>query len=546
MSGADTQAFDVVVVGSGAAGLFCAIAARKLGLAAIVMEKDSKFGGGSAISAGMLWVGANHLNARANESPDSPDEVATYLRYVGADGLDPRRMQVFVDEAPQALKFFEDLGLPFRLTNLPDHYYGVTDGGKMRGRVVDLPPISANALGSYRDDVVLPAGKLYRIGGSQVQALGGPNSLEAWNAACDAERESPDMRGAGAGLISWLIKLAIESGVVLRSNAGVARLQVENGRIVGVVTSRGNEIKATQGVVLATGGYESNPDLVRIYDPLPGWQSMFPESLTGDGLIIATEHGAAIATISNNLSIFLGFRNPDEAPGGTALCRLSGIQELIAPHTVVVNRAGHRFADETFFQAVAPILRAFDPKTRVLPNLPAFLIFDQQYVASHSFAGRRPGDAIPSWVPRADNLADLADELGIDAEAFAATVARFNADAADGRDSQFSRGETPWGQSRFNARQTLGTIAMPPFYGIELHPTALCSAGLHTDTTGRVINVRDQPMPGLFAIGNAAARKETGSGYQTGFSLGSAMTFGLIAARNLAKTKTGDEGEGVI
>jgi 3-oxosteroid 1-dehydrogenase len=244
--------------------------------------------------------------------------------------------------------------------------------------------------------------------------------------------------------------------------------------------------------------------------------------------------------VSNNLSIFLGFRNPEERPGGTALCRLSGIQELVAPHTIVVNRAGRRFADETFFQALAPSLRVFDPKTRTQPNLPCFLIFDRDYSARHSFAGRAPGAPIPDWVPRADTLPALAEKLGVAADGLVVTVARFNRDVAAGADSEFQRGETPWGQLRFKPGQTLGAIATPPFHGIELHPTALASAGLRTDCEARVLDMRGAPLEGLFAIGNAAARKETGSGYQTGFSLGSAMVFGLLAARALASTHAAD------
>jgi 3-oxosteroid 1-dehydrogenase len=261
---------------------------------------------------------------------------------------------------------------------------------------------------------------------------------------------------------------------------------------------------------------------------------MFPDTLSGDGLLMAQEHGAAIETISNNLSTFLGFRNPDENPNGTATCRLSAIQELIAPHTMVVNREGRRFADETFFQAVAPVLRHFDPKRRTMPNLPCFLIFDVQYGTKQSFAGREPGATIPDWVPRDETLEGLARKLGIDAVGLARTIERFNVDTQVGSDSEFRRGETPWGQSSFSARDTLGSIAKPPFYGIELHPAALASAGLRTDINTRVIDVRGRPITGLYAVGNVTARKETGSGYQTGFSLGSAMTFGLVAARNLA------------
>ena len=109
----------------------------------------------------------------------------------------------------------------------------------------------------------------------------------------------------------------------------------------------------------------------------------------------------------------------------------------------------------------------------------------------------------------------------------------YNADAAKGIDSAFHRGETPRGLTRFAPGDTLGSIEQAPFYGIELHPTSLASAGVLADQRGRVLHVRGMPIPGLYAIGNAAARTETGSGYQTGFSLASAMTFSLLAVRHM-------------
>ena len=529
---------DVVIIGSGAAGLFCAVAAQALGLRCTVLEKAAQFGGGTAGSAGLLWVGANHLIA-ADGGSDSAQDVIDYLHYVGSGGLDEAKMHRFVREAPGALQFFAQQGLPFRLTKFVDHYYGVAPGGKLEGRIVELPPISGRLLGSLGDAVALPAGPLYRLAGSESFALGGANNPRTWDAAARRERDDPDLRGAGAGLVTWLLKLAADGGTVLRTGTAVDRLSSTGGRVTGVVTTDGTRIAARHGVVIACGGYESNPALVDRYEALPGWQSMFPETLTGDGLIMAGEHGAAIDTIANNLSIFLGFRNPDERPGAVAVCRLSGIQELIAPHTMVVNRSGRRFADETFFQAMAPSLRIYDPMARTQPNLPCFLIFDHAYVAAHSFGGRPPGAPIPPWVARATTLAALAAQLGLPAEDVTATARRFSDDVRSGSDTEFHRGETPWGQLRFNAQQTLGTIEQSPFYGIELHPTALASAGLRTDTDGRVIDVRGRRMDGLYAIGNAAARKETGSGYQTGFSLGSAMAFGMIAARSLADKKQG-------
>jgi 3-oxosteroid 1-dehydrogenase len=527
------RGYDVVVVGSGCAGLATAVAASELGLECLIVEKAAKLGGGTSVSSGYVWIGANHLNEAAGGA-DSTEAVRAYLRYVGADGIDQDRMETFVAEAPGALRFFEAAGIPFRLTGRIDHY-GMAPGALTGGRIVEVPPIDASQLGAHGDSVLLPAGKLYRLGGSEAIALGGPNKPATWDAAAKVEREQPGLRAGGAGLVSWLVLLAAKRGVTMVPNTAADRLTIEDGRVTGIVTAEGEAIAARCGVVIASGGYESNPEMVRRYEALPGWQSMFPESLTGDGLIMATEHGAALHVIGNNLSVFLGFRNPDEAPDGTAVCRLSGTQELPSPHTLVVNRHGRRFADESFFQAIAPRLREFDVQAREQPNLPCYLIFDQQYSDTHSFGGRPPGAAIPSWVSRADSLASLAAQLGVDAEGLAATVQRFNADARQGTDSRHGRGASPWGLTRFDPSSTLGTIERPPFYGIRLHPTALASVGLLTDRSAHVINVRGKPIPGLYAVGNAAARTETGSGYQTGFSLASGLTFGLIAARDMAR-----------
>ncbi|HEY8611647.1 MAG TPA: FAD-dependent oxidoreductase [Roseomonas sp.] len=531
------RGFDMVVVGSGCAGLATAIAAREFGLDCLVLEKADRLGGGTAISSGLLWVGDNHLQAAAGGT-DSPKAVKAYLRYVGADGIDTARMETFVAEAPGALRFFEAAGIPFRLSPRIDHY-GMAPGASSGGRLVETPPIDAEDLGEHRDRVLLPAGPLRYLGGREAVALGGPNRPATWEAAAEAGRARPGVRGSGAALVSWLVRIAAQRGVMIRTSTAAERLTVEDGRVTGVVTVDGETIATRRGVVLASGGYESNPDLVHRFEALPGWQSMFPESLTGDALVMATEIGAAVHVIGNNLSLFLGFRNPEEAPGGTAMCRLSGTQELPAPHTIVVNRAGRRFADESFFQAVAPRLREFDVRRREQPNLPCWLIFDAAYARAHSFGGRPPGAAIPAWVPRAASLTALAAELGIAPDGLTATVESFNADARRGVDSEYGRGATPWGLSRLNPSTTLGTIEEPPFYGIRLHPTALASAGLLTDTAARVMHVRGRPIPGLYAVGNAAARTETGSGYQTGFSLASGLTFGLLAARDMTQTASG-------
>jgi predicted oxidoreductase len=80
---------------------------------------------------------------------------------------------------------------------------------------------------------------------------------------------------------------------------------------------------------------------------------------------------------------------------------------------------------------------------------------------------------------------------------------------------------------------TLGTISNPPFYGIELHPSSLSSAGLLVNASAQVLSQRRKPIPGLYALGNTAAHTEFGAGYQAGYSLASSMTFAYLAVENM-------------
>jgi 3-oxosteroid 1-dehydrogenase len=376
-----------VVIGSGAAGLFSAIAVQHLGLRTLVLEKAPTPGGGTAISSGPMWLGNNHSNL----TPDPPEDVAAHVFFVAA---------------------------------------------------------------GEHDEARLATARCASVG-----------------------RRHPPQRAAD-------------------------RLLSDASGVTGVALADGEKIAAHRGIILAAGGYESNPGMVANFENLSGFQSMFPDTIAGDRLRMAREIGAEVKLIHDNHAVFLGFRNPDDRP---SVCRLSGILELCARHTIVVNRAGERFADETFFQAIAPTLGLFDVKARRQPNLCCFLIFDSQYGGNASFAGRPPGAPIPAWVPHAETSAALAAELGIDPAGLSGMLDRFNTDVRGGRDRQSHRGEASWDQMRVGA--SLGPLDRPPFFRIERHPIALGSAGLLVDPHGLTIHVRGHAIPGLYAVGNAAAQR---------------------------------------
>jgi hypothetical protein len=304
--------------------------------------------------------------------------------------------------------------------------------------------------------------------------------------------------------------------------------------------SDGAVLAARKGVVLATGGYEWNADLMADFDPIPGLQPLSPASSTGDGLIMGAEIGAAIRRIQNNLSLMLGFYLVPDEPSHEPIQCMAGISEMCSPHTLVVNKAGQRFADESYFQSVVPALRKFDTLRHAYANLPCFLIFDQQFAKSYSLAHLPVGAAVPASVARADTIPGLAAKLGIDTIGLDRTVERFNGFAATGTDEDFQRGALRWRLADRSAEgrknTSLGALDQPPFYGLELRPSlGTTSAGLLTNAQGQVLHQRRHPIAGLYASGVVAARNEIGAGYQAGINLASGMTFSYLAVKHMLR-----------
>jgi 3-oxosteroid 1-dehydrogenase len=538
------EVFDVVVVGSGIAGVSTALAARDAGLRPVLLEKADKLGGGTSFSMGGIWIGMNHLMLAAGYK-DSRDEVLSYMRFVGAEETDDERLLAYVDRGPEALKFFEDLGVRFRISRgLTDHYFGVAPGSVAEGRCLNTEFIAATDLGKWQDSILIPRDTPIEVNSEELFSWGGIANINNWPKDILEERRRNKIRTRGVGVITHFVKQLLARGVMIKRGTRALSLVTENGRVTGVVTDKGR-IAGTRGVMLACGAYESNPAMAQAYEGLPGFLSMFPPTIDGDGMVMGAELGAQTRTIRNNLAVFLGFNIPGKHPGEEPLFRIVGISEMFCPHTMVVNREGQRFADETYFQNMVPSLRRYDVKKHRHANLPCYLIFDQQYIDGFSFIDAPRGSEVPAWVSRAGSLEGLAAKLKIDPTGLSSTVERFNAFARKGVDEDFHRGEAAWCLAKKDvwkptrddekyASPTLGTLRIPPFYGVELHPSVFASGGLVANASAQVINQRAAPIPGLYAAGNNAVHTEYGVGYQAGFSLGSGMTFGYLAARHMA------------
>ncbi len=535
---------DVVVVGAGAAGCAAALAASERGLSALVLEKGEKAGGGTAYSSGGLWMPCNHF-ARAAGIADSVDEAAQYLRFLAAGYQREENLQAYVDNAAAALRYYEGLGLEFQLIrNVPDIYFGMAPGAKAEGRMVEIKLFPGHALEAWRDKVMVSPFTLTRATFDEAVRWGGRGSYAGWDPALQEERRRADMRALGAGLAAAFVKALLERDVPILLAAPARRLIVADGGVAGVVAAiEGSErrLRARRAVILAAGGYEGNPALIETYEDLRDLRNMFPDTITGDALIMAAEIGARVRVIPRSLALFLGYDIP-AGDGRKAMFRNAGTSELPQPHSMIVNRAGRRFGDEAFFQKLQNGLRDFDVATHSYRNLPCFWIFDRQYARKYSIGGRPIGE-VPAFFARAETPEALAAALGIDGAGLRLELARFNGFVAAGLDADFGRGRENWSRNYSgdftSANPNLGSIEEPPYYGIRLQLAGMSSAGLLANAQAQVMDQRDRPIPGLYALANCTAGVEFGIGYQAGLTLGKGLIFAYLAARQIAAAARG-------
>lgn len=542
---ADEQTYDIICVGSGAAGCAAALSAVRHGLKVCLVEKSARLGGGTAYSYGGLWVGANHLQEKEGIA-DSLDEAREYLEFLAAGQAVAENLETYITETPRVLRAYEDFGLKFRIIHgVPDHYFPDAPGAKLAGRTLEVVPAHRSSVGPWANSLAqgpyIPPG----VSWTDAIAWGGFGNMKDWDPDVLAACAESGLVGAGEGLIVQLVAGLVARDVPIIADFQARELIVEDKRVTGLrgsVAGAETVLHARLGVILATGGYEANPELVRQFEGNLDWLSVFPPEIQGDGLKMGTEIGAALFRVPVNLCVMLGYRVPSETPGEPDTFRNAGIRGMY-PHSMLVNRAGSRFADESRFQYVIAAMRHFDPGTHSHLNDPCFLVFDSQYLARYSFAARAPGAPPPPWLKRSDTLAGLAEQLGIDPAGLEQGAERFNGHAAEGVDPDFDRGLSEWSQSstgdlRHGVNPNLAPVQEPPFYGVPLCQSGMRSAGLLTDTNGRVMHVTGRPIDGLYACGNAAAPTEYGVGYQAGLTLMSGLLFGYRAARHAAGLPT--------
>ena len=539
--------FDVVVAGSGAAGMTAALTAADLGLSVVVIEKAGAFGGSTARSGGGIWAPGNAV-LRAAGVTDTPGQARAYLAHVAGADVPAERQQALLEHGPAML----DLVLattPLRLAWVPGYadYYPEAPGGLARGRSVEPVPFDSRRLGAELAHLArpyLPSPVAITQAEYRWLSLGPRHPRAIWAAARVAGRAARGrLRGhrvlsLGQALAAGLRAGLLARGVPVWLDTPMTGLEVRDGRVCGVRATRGGEpvlILARRGVLVATGGFERNEEMRRRYQRAGSEWTTGAAGNTGDGIRAGLDLGGAVALMDD------AWWGPSIAlPGGPYFC----LAERSLPGCILVNGAGQRFVNES-----APYVDAvhamYDANTAQNPHIPAWLVFDQRYRDRYVFAGLPPRKALPRrWyaagaVVRAEDLAGLARAAGVEADGLAKTVTRFNEFAAAGRDEDFGRGDSAYdryyGDPRRRPNPNLAPLDRPPFYAVKIVPGDLgTKGGLRTDEHARVLRADGTAIEGLYAAGNASASVMGHSYAGAGATIGPAMTFGYIAVLTMA------------
>ncbi len=534
--------YDVVIVGSGAAGLSAALRAGHLGAKVLVIEKAPIIGGTTAMSGGCIWVPNHHHQARLGVQ-DSADDAMNYIRAVSPAGwhnAEEPLWQAFVDEAPQMLRFVEDqTPITFNPNRDPDPYAEVK-GGKAFGRNVSAGPIRAVQAGAWKDKIRRPAVNV-ELSYEEVVDTFFYAQPKRWTLRFAPRlfwRRLWDKRTRGNALTIGLLRGCIDAGVTIWAETAAKHLIVHEGVVTGIDVERVGDALAVaaKAVILASGGFEWNPEMMAKFFPGPVEWTASPDTNTGDGQCMAEAAGAQLDHMDQ--ALIMG-TTPVEYEGRTH----HGLPaaDYFLPYSMIVNKHGKRFINEKQMN-VGLAFDERDPRTGEPLHLPAWRIYDGQFAAKYPHA--LPKKGVEGNHFRADTLAELAAQIDVNPTGLVETAARFSEFARAGVDEDFGRGATIWDRNRggdpdHKPNPTLGTIEKAPFYAMPFKASFLATkGGARTDTKARVLKPDGTVLPGLYAAGNVTANSFGSKGVGAGTTLGPCLTWGYIAGGNAAKSLT--------
>ena len=449
--------YDVIIIGSGAAGLAAAVAAADAGASTLVVEADTQVGGSSRLSGGHFYAAGTSVQEEAGVIGDTADAMFEHYMTLNQWLVDPAVVRKYCDLSAPTFEWVKDLGVKFPKEGVYPSGVGSTARGHQ------------------------PEGS----GEAVVQVLDGHRS---------------------------------HKGVDIVMDSRVSELLTdEDGRVVGIKIG---EDQATCGaVIMATGGFGANPEMIEKYYPEAAatgdWRWYIgTEGAQGDGIKLGESVGAVVDGHNRGLLLVTPGFGRD-------------LEVLLPGWLIMVNQQGRRFADES---APYTVLGGLIQKE----GGHAFAVFDE---TARSEAKPSPISQA-NWVDdvlaqkadegrihRADTLEALAASMEVDAEGLRGTIERYNADVAAGTDSAFFK------------EHGMCSVLKAPFYGVELRPAIVCwtGTGVRVNSDTCVITKSDKPIPGLYAAGETIGNLHGDRYVGGGGSFGPCLVFGKLAGEMAAK-----------
>ena len=553
------KSWDVIVIGSGAAGFAAAVTACCKGLSVLMLEKAPQFGGTSAISGGAVWINDSD-QARAQNKSGSPEAMQTYLQtIIGAENYRPEVVDAFITAGREALAFLEKEGaVKYSLRPLSPDYYPDEPGAVDGGRALEVVEFDGRRLGARFRDLRSPPPGMLLFGGMMVNRVDIQHFLDmrrslrsfVWCSRLllrfgrDRLKYPRGTRLAmGNALIARMAALAFEKGMALELGVNVQALIADEGRITGVTVEQGGETRTLQarcGVVLAAGGFAAG-ELAAQFRPRTGEHyTMSPPTNDGAALrLAAAVHAQEGAALPSNF-----FWAPV-----SVLRRADGSEERFPhlvtdrakPGVIAVNQRAVRFVNESnsYHYFASAMQQSPD-------NAPCYLICDAVAMRRYGLGLARPAPVNnralveAGYLHQADSLAALAGQLGLDPQQLMDTVARYNRDAESGVDGEFGKGGNSYNRALGDPGHRPNTCNAPlreaPFYAVTLYTGDLgTSRGLVTNGHAQVLNQQNAPIPGLYAVGNDMDSMMAGTYPGPGITLGPALTFGYLSAAHMAQ-----------
>ena len=545
--------YDVVVMGSGAAGMTAALAAAKRGLKVAVLEKASQFGGTTAVSGGGLWIPESPQAVEAGVD-DSKQKALGYVLGVVGNRAERELIEAYIETGPEMVEWMEDnTSVHFLLSPPSSDWYPDVEGAMHEGRLLAPEEFDGKALNGNLDRLSKPREEFNAPGGMMIDLfdlpyiarLPRPGAL--WHMAKIAIRFSRDKKKYGRGtrltmgtaLAGRLFKSALDAGVDLFENAPVEQLLTVDGRVTGVVATidgKSTQVGASKGVVLASGGFSANEQMRKAHIPYAEHHvSILPYTNEGDGINVATQAGAAMGA-ENHVNAVWAVVSKHQREDGY-LERYAHLIDMSKPGCIAVDKQGKRFANEASVHFVEDM--------HATGNVPAHIVANAKFVKKYGMGLVLPGGGkikemvASGYLKTGKTLADLAQAIGVDAAGLEATVAKVNADAKTGKDTQFGKGDTlidqEIGDPNHRPNPCFGPVGEGPYYAIEIFPgDGSTTVGVKIDAQARVVREDGQPVPGLWAAGLDANSIWQGKSPAHGCNVGPALVTGYIAGKSIS------------